>query len=197
MLMASQLRGVENALVDTIDAPDLLTDILDFAADVSLRIGLSFLDSGAHAIVLGEATCSPNFISPETYRALVLERHRRVVTELRRAGWGAVNLHICGNLLPILEDVLSTGVNFLDIDHQVPAGEALRRNRGRAVLRGNLDPSSVFAFGTEESIRQEVAKLRHEVEGRGPWVYGSGCDISHNTPRENVELVMTALGISA
>ena len=104
-----------------------------------------------------------------------------------------MGLHICGNLLPIFEDVISTGVNLLDIDHQVPADEALKRNRGRAVLRGNLDPSAVFAFGTEEAIGRETAKLKAQVGGRGRWIYGSGCDVSPGTPEENLRRVGRAL----
>ena len=194
-LMAAQLRGVEKVLTDTLEAPDLLSSTLDFTTDVSLRLGLGFLDSGAHALVLGEATCSPNFIPPDTYRRFVLARHQRLVSELRQAGWPAVGLHICGDLLPIFDDVLSTGANLVDIDHQVSAAEALSVNRGRAVLRGNLDPSAVFAFGTKETISRETASLKADVEGRGCWIYSSGCDISPGTPVENLPRVLTALGV--
>jgi uroporphyrinogen-III decarboxylase len=175
----------------------LLEAVLEFTTELSLRLGLSFLDSGAHAVVLGEATCSPNFIPPATYRRFVRDRHRRLVGELRGAGWEAVGLHICGNLLPILEDVLGTGANLVDIDHQVVPRDALELNRGRAVLRGNLDPSSVFAFGTAQSISQAVAPLRTQVEGAGHWIYGSGCDISPGTPAENLSRVLSALGVKA
>lgn len=195
-LMATQLRGVENALVETVQAPQRLAELVDFTTQVSIELGRAFAGSGAHAVVLGEATCSPSFISPGTYRKLVLPAHRRVVAELRRAGWEAVCLHICGNLVPILEDVLSTGVNLLDIDHQLPAGEALEKNRGRAVLRGNLDPSAVFAFGTEEAIDRAVTELKAQVGGRGGrggWIYGSGCDVSPGTPQENLRRVVSAL----
>ena len=194
-LMAAQLRGVERLLMDTIEAPDLLEAVLEFTTDLSLRLGLSFLDSGAHAVVLGEATCSPNFIPPGTYRRFVRDRHRRLIGELRGAGWEAVGLHICGNLLPILEDVLATGANLVDIDHQVAPRDALELNRGRAALRGNLDPSSVFAFGTPQSISQAVASLRTQVEGAGHWIYGSGCDISPGTSAENLSRVLAALGV--
>jgi MtaA/CmuA family methyltransferase len=196
-LMAAQLRGVERLLMDTVEAPDMLEAILEATTEVALRLGLGFLDSGAHAVVLGEATCSPNFIPPGTYRRFVRDRHRRLVRELRGAGWGVVGLHICGNLLPILEDVLATGANLVDIDHQVSPAEALRLARGRAVLRGNLDPSSVFAFGTLETIKQAAASLRAQVEGVGHWIYGSGCDISPGTSAENLSLVLAALGATS
>ncbi len=104
-----------------------------------------------------------------------------------------VGLHICGDLLPIFDDMLSTGATLVDIDHQVSAAEALSVNRGRAVLRGNLDPSAVFAFGTEETINRETASLKADVEGRGCWIYSSGCDISPGTPTRNLERVLTAL----
>ncbi len=193
-LMAAQLRGVENILMDTIRSPELLTQVLDFTSDVTLGLGKAFVDSGAHAVVLGEATCSPNFIRPDTYRRFVLEHHRRIVSELRRAGWPVVGLHICGDLLPIFQDVLSTGANLVDIDHQVSPVEVLVRNGGRAVLRGNLDPSAVFAFGTGETISRATASLKAQVEGRGSWIYSSGCDISPGTPAENLHRTLRALG---
>ena len=63
------------------------------------------------------------------------------------------------------------------------------------MLRGNLDPSAVFTFGTEETINRETASLKADVEGRGCWMYSSGCDISPGTPVENLRRVLTALGV--
>ena len=193
LLMAAQLRGVETVLMDTVDVPDKLHALLDFSTDVSLKMGLSFLQSGAQALMIGEATCSPSFISPNTYREFVLARHKKLISGLKSAGWRTVGLHICGNLMPILQDVLTTGANLLDIDYQVSAKDALRVNKGRAVLRGNLNPSSVFAFGTEDVIKAETTKLKSEVAGKGSWIFSSGCDISPGTPRANIELAMKYL----
>jgi MtaA/CmuA family methyltransferase len=193
LLMAAQLRGVEAVLMDTVDAPDKLHALLDFTNEVSLKMGLSFLQSGAHALMIGEATCSPSFISPNTYREFVLARHKKLISGLKSAGWKTVGLHICGNLMPILEDVLTTGANLLDIDYQVSAKDALRVNKGRAVLRGNLNPSSVFAFGTKEVIKAETAKLKAEVKRQGLWIFSSGCDISPGTPKANIELALKCL----
>ncbi|MBN1810057.1 MAG: uroporphyrinogen decarboxylase family protein [Planctomycetes bacterium] len=194
MLMAAQLRGVQSLLMDILDRPAEIDSLLDFTAGVAVSTGKAFLDSGAHAVVMGEATCSSSFISPQTYRSLVLKHHRRVVSELFGAGWKAVNLHICGNLRPILEDVLSTGINFLDVDYQLSAADALAANAGRAVLRGNLDPSAVFAFGDENSIRSTVARLKEETMNRGHWIFSSGCDVSPGSPAANMELVTRLLG---
>lgn len=185
LLMASQLRGVEQLLMDMLDRPEAVERVLDLTAQTALRLGRWLLASGAHGLVLGEATCSPNFISPRHYRQFVLPRHRWLVGELHRVGWGAVGLHICGSTLPIIDDIISTGVDFMDLDYQVSAQDALSVVRGRIVMRGNLDPSSVFRFGAPEEIAAQTRALRQIVEGTR-WILSSGCDVPPGTPRENL-----------
>jgi uroporphyrinogen decarboxylase len=193
LLAASQLCGVEPLLIGTLTAPDAVARILDVTTEVALRLGRWLRASGAHGLILGEATCSPNFISPMLYRSLVQPRHTRLVEQLRAAGWDVLGLHICGNLLPILEDVIATGVDLVDVDYQVPAPQAIAQARGRVTLRGNLDPSAVFRFGTPAQVRQATADLVRAVGGHARWVMSSGCDIPPGTPEENVHAFMKAV----
>ncbi|MFA5865527.1 MAG: uroporphyrinogen decarboxylase family protein [Phycisphaerae bacterium] len=189
LLMATQLRGVEATLMDTVENPELLKVILDFTADISLRLGKSCLGTGACGLVLGEATCSPNLISPDLYRRWIQPRHQRLVSELKQAGWPVVGLHICGQILPILEDVISTGVDFVDVDYQVDAQKALSLVKGRVVLRGNLDPASIFRFGTVEQVKKATSELVHKVRGTR-WILSGGCDIPAGTPEMNLKAFM-------
>ena len=191
LLLASQLRGVEQMLMDALDDPGGLAGVLDFAADVGLRLGQWLVESGAHGLLLGEATCSPNFISPALYRQLVLPRHKRLVAGLKSAGWQAVGLHICGQITPIVEDILATGVDFFDLDYQVPASEAITAVGDRATMRGNLDPASVLRFGTPDQVRAETRALCEAAAG-ARWILSSGCDIPPGTPAENVTAFVEA-----
>lgn len=192
LLIASQLCGVEPLLISLVTDPEAVSRVLDFTTDLAGRLGVWLLDSGADCLMLGEATCSPNFISPRLYRSLVQPRHERLVGRLKAAGWTTVGLHICGNVAPIFEDVIRTGVTWMDIDHEVPVERALALAEGRITLRGNLDPSSVFRFGTpaevEAAARALVSKLGGEGEARlpGRWVASSGCDIPPGTPADNI-----------
>lgn len=183
--IASQLRGVEDALVDMIEKPDLIEGILDFTTEAAIRCSQASLETGAHGIVFGEATCSPNFISPAMYRRLVHPHHVRLVSELRRMGWRHVGLHVCGNILPILDDLMSTGVNLLDVDYQVPAVQALDRAAARVALRGNLDPVRDLLQSTPDKVRAKTGELLAEVAGQR-WIVSSGCDIPPGTAAENL-----------
>ena len=186
LLMASQLCGVEPCLIALLEQPEAMDRVLDFTRELAVRLGAWLLASGAHGLMLGEATCSPNFISPRLYRRMILPRHRELIAALHRAGWLTVGLHICGDTRAILPDLLTTGADLLDVDYQVPAPDAARLTRGEVVLRGNLDPSSVFRFGTPETVGQATRALRQAIAGDPHWILSSGCDIPPGTPAENL-----------
>jgi uroporphyrinogen decarboxylase len=198
LLAASQLCGVETLLISMITQPEAVAAVLDVTNKVALQLGSWLLESGAHGLILGEATCSPNFISPKLYRTLVQPRHAHLVRQLKAAGWPIVGLHICGDIAPIFEAIVETGVTFLDVDYQVPAAQALDLAQGRVALRGNLDPSSVFRFGAEETVREATLALRRklaEAQGETPargWILSSGCDIPPGTPASNLRAFVEA-----
>ena len=189
--ITAQLRGIEDALVDMIERPEDIERVLDFATDVAIKVSKVTLSTSADGVVFGEATCSPNFISPDLYRRLVWPRHVRLVRELRAMGWRFIGFHVCGNILPVLEDLISTGADLLDVDYQVPAARAIELAAGRVTLRGNLDPSSVFRFGSPDKVRAETRALCQAVAG-GRWILGSGCDIPPGTPPENLQAFVEA-----
>jgi len=183
--IAAQLRGVEDALVDLIEDPEGIERILDFATDVAVRCSRHSLQAGAHGLIFGEATCSPNFISPAMYRHFVRPRHERLISELRRMGWQFVGLHVCGNILPILDDLMATGVDWLDVDYQVPAARAVEFAADRVSLRGNLDPVADLLQASPRHVRVRTEALIAEVAGHR-WILSSGCDVPPGTPPENL-----------
>ncbi|MBN1488338.1 MAG: uroporphyrinogen decarboxylase family protein [Phycisphaerae bacterium] len=184
--IASQLRGVEDLLIDMLERPDDVERLLDFTTDVALAVSKASLASGAHALVYGEATCSPNFISPDLYRRLVQPRHARLIEGVNAMGWPFAGLHVCGNIRPIFADLIATGVQFLDVDYQVPVEEAVALSAGRVVLRGNLDPTSIFLQGSVEQVREATAAVVRAAAG-ARWIMSSGCDIPPGAPAGNLD----------
>jgi uroporphyrinogen decarboxylase len=185
LVIASQLRGIETLLIDMIEAPAMVENILAFATQVALDVGRALQAVRADGVLLGEAVCSPNFISPEMYRRQVLPFHTRLVAGLKEAGWLCVGLHICGNIVPILPDLISTGAHLIDVDYQVAPAQAIELSQGRVVLRGNLDPSSVLRFGSERYVRDETQSVCRAAAG-ARWIMSSGCDIPPATPAKNL-----------
>ena len=197
LLAASQLCGVESLLLAMITAPEAVAQVLEFTTDIALQLGKWLLGSGAHGLILGEATCSPNFISPKHYRRLVHSEHRALIQGLRGAGWQHVGLHVCGDVAPIMDAIISTGATFMDVDHRVPAAKAVDLADNRIALRGNLDPSSIFRFGSPDDVRRQTTALIEDLVGSatgGPssWILSSGCDIPPGTPATNISAFVEA-----
>lgn len=189
--IAAQLRGVEQILIDMIENPEDAQRILEFTTDLAVQVACSSLASGAHAVMFGEATCSPNFISPVMYRRFVQPLHTQMISRVKELGWQFAGLHVCGNIKPILEDLIGTGATLLDVDYQVSAAEAVRLAGGRVALRGNLDPSAHFFLGTADQVHEQTTLLKNEVAG-SRWILSSGCDIPPGTPAENLEAFVKA-----
>ncbi len=183
--IASQLRGVEEMLMDLIDEPEEACRLLDFTTQVAIEVSRASVGTGADGLLFGEATCSPNFISPDMYREFVQPRHARLIAETRAMGWRFAGFHICGDIRPIFGDIIGTGAAFLDIDYQVPADEAIALSGGRIAMRGNLDPSGVFLRGSPDDIRARTTALRAAASGHR-WILASGCDISPGVPGANL-----------
>jgi uroporphyrinogen decarboxylase len=196
LLIASQLCGVEPLLIGMIESPERVISVLEFTTGIAEHLAGWLISSGAHGLMLGEATCSPNFISPRLYRSIVLPFHRRLVKTCKLLGWESVGLHICGNISPIFNDIISTGVDLVDVDYQVPAEQAVLLARNRVCLRGNLDPSRIFRFGSSAEIVDGVTSLVRAISEYPRWIISSGCDIPPGTPASNIRTFMEAVNVN-
>ena len=194
MVMASQLRGVEQLLIDLVEAPEFVSDLLAFCAEVGVVFAGAMTRAGAHAIALGDAMCSPATISPQTYRTLVQPIHTEMVRRMRAEGTEAVLMHVCGDSRPIIADLVATGIQVLDVDAPVPLAEARVLAGPDVNLRGNVDPSMLYRAAPDDVRR--IARQALAAGGAPRFVLGTGCEVPIGTPIENVQaLVDAAVGV--
>lgn len=182
--MASQLRGGEQLLMDLIDDPAFVLDLLAFCAEVGVVFATALVRAGGHAIMMGDALASPNSISPAMYRRFALPVHAEMVRRLHAAGAGAVLVHVCGDIRPIIGDLVSTGLDVLDVDTAVPLDEARALAGPSTVLRGNLSPTVLFRAAPADAA--SVARQALAAGGERRFILGTGCEVPAGTPIENV-----------
>ncbi len=191
LLMATQLRGVEQFLIDLLERPAWCAELLAFTGQVGALCGKALVAAGAHAIAIGEATSSPDFIAPRLYRQQILVHQARLVQALHAAGAEATVMHVCGHALPLVADIAATGCDVMDIDSAVDPGEALAVS-GRMVLRGNVDPVGVLLYGTPTLVEERARAALAAAQGTGRFILGSGCDVPPDTPPENIAALVRA-----
>ena len=188
--MASQLRGGQQLLIDLIDAPEFAADLLAFCAEVGVVFAAELIRAGGRAIMLGDALSSPSSISPAMYRRFAQPVHTEMIRRFHADGAGAVLMHVCGDIRPIIPDLVATGLDVLDLDTPVPLDEARSLAGPATGLRGNLSPTAIFRAGPEEvatMARQAIA-----ASGGPRFLLGTGCEVAAGTPIENVTAMVAA-----
>jgi len=177
----ADLRGVENALMDLIDKPEMFTEAGDVIVQNAISFALAQIKAGADMIGVGDAAAS--LIGPDTYTEYVLPLEQKLFAAIHEAG-AAVKLHICGNIKNIIQYVAQSGADIIDVDWMVPLDQARELVGPDVTLCGNFDPSSVLLQGSPEDVAR-AAKECIQVGGR-KFILMAGCEVPPATPEENI-----------
>ncbi len=177
------LRGASDASVDFFMEPEAV----DRAMEIIIESAMDFISlqikAGAHCIGIGDAFCSQ--IGPELYEQFAFERQKKMVEHIHSEG-ALAKLHICGNTESILEKMIQTGADIIDIDHLVPSlhrfASFINKNQ---VFSGKSDPVTIIQDGSPEVIYQSVRDDNGNSNGR--CIVSAGCEITPGTSVENMK----------
>jgi len=181
--LASNLRGAESLIVDTVTDPGFVHELMKFATEIPVRFGEALKQVGV-GVSLSEAPASMSLISPKIYREFVMPYQQQVISRLREKRIG-VTLHICGFIDPIMEDIASAGAIAISMDQPSSLEKMLEVCDGRAVVIGNVS-TSVFVRGTRDDIESEVQRCLAAARTYYRYILATGCEIS---PRGDLDKV--------
>ena len=177
----ADLRGVEKAMLDLIDTPELFLAAGEIVVENAIAFARAQITAGADMIGIGDAAAS--LIGPTLYRDLVLPLQTRLVAAIHDAG-AAAKLHICGNTGPIVGLMSRTGADVIDLDWMVPLDKARSAVGPGVTLCGNFDPVGVLLRGTPETV---AAAARDCLRKGGPrLILMPGCEVPPATPEANI-----------
>jgi uroporphyrinogen decarboxylase len=123
------------------------------------------------------------FFSPETYRQLVLPYQNRVAKNIS-IPWIC---HSDGNLMPIMDDWLSLGMNGINpIEKGAMDIEYIKKEYGnRVCLMGNVDVD-LLARGSVESVVEATKECITNIAPGGGYILSSGNSIPNYCKVENI-----------
>jgi MtaA/CmuA family methyltransferase len=182
------MMGLENVLIMMYDDPDGLKE----AIAKRVKHAISWLDDlialGAETVWLGEGAASSSVISPACYAEFVAPYAKAVMDAAKERGIPCF-MHVCGNIVPEIREIASTGCTAIDIDYMVPM-DLVRQHCGeKACLKGNLNPVDLLTK-TEEEVYQLCCQIYEETEG--PMILGTGCLVAPKTPAANIDAMVRA-----
>ena len=190
--MASMVRGTQEWMLDLMMPGEEITKLLEYCT----KIGIQFIDlmatTGVDMVSNGDSPAGPELISPEMFREYALPYEKLLVDAAHNQGLPYVN-HICGNTDMILEDMLETGTDGLELDYKTDIHKIYTAIGDKKLFIGNIDPSGVLALGSRQLVKQKTQELLEIYKDSPRLVINAGCAIPPDTPSENIkEMITTA-----
>ena len=187
--IAFNLRGISNLCEEVITRPEDAAAMLLRLAENQSVLCRAIAKSGLD-VAFFESAAAPPILSPRQFRDVELPALKRAMAVAAECIGHPVPCIMGGNTFPILDDILSTGTNYLACNvetNQAAFVERVSRTHPHIKLRVNLDPG-VVACPEPERIYRGIDRVLEIVGGRAGCVMGTGA-MPFETPLENIRLI--------
>jgi len=198
-----RIRGMERTLEDFALQPDVAGDLLERAAEFEIalaeaacaRYPLDWLWTGDD--VAGQHSL---MISPRQWRTFIAPHLARIVAVGKAHGL-PVAYHCCGAVRPIIEDLISIGVDVLNPIQCHCAGmdaADLKKTYGtHLTFMGGLDTVELLPRGTAEEVFDGTRRLIETMTADGGgFILAASHTVPPETPLKNIFAIYAAAGVS-
>ena len=189
--LASMMRTPQAWMMDLIDPAneEKISALLEYCAAATAQFLRLMAAAGAHMLSNGDSPAGPEMISPKMFRQFALPYEKRMVAESHEVGLPYI-LHICGDTTRILDDIIESGTDGIELDYKTDIARAHEVVKDNTCFVGNIDPSEVLALGSVEDVQRETALLLEVFSDTPRFILNAGCAIPPNTPPENIEAMI-------
>ena len=183
------LCGYEKALFDLVDNPSLVHATMEKGVAIAVERGKFNIDIGLNVLRLNDSVANMSVISPEFWREYIFPHMKEVCSELHNyCPESKIYCHICGNILPIVDDLIKTGLDCigpLDPLGYFTPGEVREKAGEQVSLMGGINTMS-FIQREPEEVMEEARQCMQEAGRKGRYILSSGCVIPRIAKRENL-----------
>jgi uroporphyrinogen decarboxylase len=191
------LRGFENAMMDSITEPRFFQEMIERLTQlnldaIALREGIP-----SDAIMFGDDLGHQNgvMVGPDRWRKYFKKAYTRIFDAIHKQGKFSI-IHCCGSVDGIVGDLIDVGLDVLQSVQPEARGMnpyELKKKFGKDItFWGCLGSQSTIPFGTPESIKAEVRRLKREMSKGGGYILGGAKQLRPDTPLENAVAVIDA-----
>ena len=187
---AWEVRGMEPLLMDMIDSPGFVDDLMNSYADLKIEaIDLIHRNVPCEGIFGGGDDCDQRgpIMGLERWRRFIKSPLKRIVDHTHSLGKPYV-AHLCGNIMPMVDDLMEIGVDAFESlqAEAMDVYELKRRTYGKTWLIGGLGVQSTMHFGSPDDVRREAERLKRELGRGGGYVLATCKPVMTDAPTENI-----------
>jgi len=183
------LTGMENLLMSVAIQPELVEALVNLSVEVNLTMAKEVAARGVKIVYTGDdyAYTKGPLMSPQHFRQIFYPGLKRVMGGFKELGLMVIK-HSDGNLMPILDMILDSGIDCLDpIDPiaGMDVGDIKARYGHRIAVKGNVDCAQTLTFGTVEEVIAETKEVLRKGMPGGGYIFSSSNSIHSSVKPEN------------
>jgi len=194
------LRGFAQLLMDLVEHPAFVEDLLDAIVEHNLRVMERSLAYDFEMYYFGDDYGSQRglLMSPATWRRLFKPRLARFFEFAHRHG-KKTGLHCCGRVQELLPDFIEIGLDLFNPfqPEVMDARETKRQYAGKIAFYGGISVQSLLPHGTPPEVEAQVCALLRDLGSGGGYIAAPSHRVPPDVPVENVEAMMRALDSQA
>ncbi len=187
--IAFNLRGITSLCEEAILRPQETGRMLMRLAE-NQKVFCRAIARAGLDVAFFESAAAPPILSPRAFREVELPALKRMLQVAAECIGHPVPCIMGGNTYPILDDILSTGTNYLVCNvetNQAAFVDRAMRTHPDVKVRVNLDPG-VVACPEPERIFRGIEEILKIARGRSNCLMGTGA-MPYETPPENIRLI--------
>ncbi len=191
------LMSMQELLMAIVAQPELVRALVEMSVTINLELAKEVAARGVKIVYTGDdyAYNKGPLMSPRHFREFFFPGLCRVIQGYKDLGLYVIK-HTDGNLWPILDMIIDSGIDCLDPIDPVAGmdlGEVNAKYGHRVALKGNVDCAQLMTFGTpDEVIEATKGALCKGMPGGGV-ILSSSNSIHSSVKPENYVAMLQAL----
>ncbi len=182
------LRGMENLMLDFIDHPAFVHELLTAIADYNLAQVAEAVKYDIDAVYFGDDWGQQRglIMGKPYWDVYIKPQLRRMYGAVRAAGKFQM-IHSCGDVDELFDDLVALGLNsFNPFQPEVMDTTALlRAYRGRLAFHGGLSTQRTLPYADEAGVRAECRRLL-DLGRDGGYIFAPAHAVEGDVPLANI-----------
>lgn len=197
---ASQdLVGFESLCLMQYMDPELFADLFEKIGDLFVTLWTRMISEYSDIFVffrMGDDLGYKNatMLEPDTIRRHILPQYKRIIKLVHQSGKRFL-LHSCGNIFPVMEDIIACGIDakHSNEDQIAPFEKWIEMYNKKIGLFGGIDVNTLCLKTYDEVYREVLVKGSHYRKICRGYGLGSGNSIPEYVPVEGFRAMIDAV----
>ncbi len=193
---AWSLRGMEQLMIDMLEAPSWVDELLDAITEFDLGLIDEVTKYDIDAVMFGDDWGQQRglLFGPRLWRRFIYPRLILLYGRVKEAK-KAVFIHSCGKVQELFPALIEIGVDvFNPFQPEVMDPYEIKQQYGQHLsFYGGMSVQRLLPFGTPQQIRDEAKRLMDEIGKGGGYIIAPSHDMPGDIPIDNMVAFIEAV----